>query len=281
VQRARRALAWATMIETSTEDAAPVGQLVRHWRQTRGLSQLALAERAEVSTRHLSFVETGKSAPSREMVLVLASALDVPLRERNRWLLAAGFAPVYRERELVAPELGELRRALELILSRHQPYPAVVVDRRWRVMMSNPGATRVIASFVDDPAVLAETGGNAMLLVFHPGGFRRHLVNWDEVARASVERLRREAFEDHAADGPQALLEAIGKLGPLPTTRGQVPAEPRVLIPVHLRKRELELRFFTTIASLGTPIDLTAHELRIETYYPVDDATERWCRELA
>ncbi|MBC8071441.1 MAG: helix-turn-helix transcriptional regulator [Deltaproteobacteria bacterium] len=268
------------MIEATREETAPVGRLVRHWRQTRGLSQLALAERAEVSTRHLSYVETGKSAPSREMVLVLASALDVPLRERNRLLLAAGFAPVYRERELANPEQGELRRALELILSRHQPYPAMVVDRRWQVLMSNPGAARVISTFVDDPAVLAETGGNAMMLLFHPRGFRPSLVNWDEVARASIERLRREAFEDHAADGPQALLAALAAMGPLPAVRDQVPAEPRVLIPVHLRKGELELRFFTTIASLGTPIDLVAHELRIEHYYPVDDATQRWCCEL-
>lgn len=264
------------MIDASSEEARPVGQLVRQWRVTRGLSQLALAERAEVSTRHLSFVETGKSAPSREMVLVLASALDVPLRERNRWLLAAGFAPVYRERELAGPEMGELRRALELIIGRHQPYPAVVVDRRWRVLMGNASVTRVITSFVE-PDVIAETSGNAMLLVFHPRGFRKHLVNWDEVARATVERLRREAFEDHAEGGPATLLEQLARYGPLPAVRTQTPSEPRVLIPVHLRKGELELRFFTTIASLGTPIDLTAHELRIESYYPVDDATEAWC----
>jgi transcriptional regulator with XRE-family HTH domain len=264
----------------AAQDNQPVGRLVRHWRLARGLSQLALAERAEVSTRHLSFVETGKSAPSREMVLVLASALDVPLRERNQWLLAAGFAPVYRERELAAPEMGELRRALELILARNQPYPTVVVDRRWRVLMGNESATRIMTAFVD-PSVIAELEGNAMLLVFHPAGFRRSLVNFDEVARATLERLRREAFEDHAPDGPASLLDAIAAYGPLPATRTQTQSEPRLLIPVQLRRGELELRFFTTIASLGTPIDLTAHELRIETYYPVDDATERWCRGVS
>ncbi len=259
-------------------EAESVGRLVRHWRLARGLSQQALGERAEVSTRHLSYVETGKSAPSRDLVLELAEALEVPLRERNRWLLAAGFAPAYRERELAAPEMGELRRALDLILSRHEPYPAVVVDRRWSSVLANSSATRLVAALVDEPEVLAETAGNAMQLLFHPRGFRRYLVNWAEVARAMLERLRREAFEDPAHDGPAALLDAIARSGPLPSARAQTPAEPRLLIPVHLRKGELELRFFTTLASLGTPIDLTAHELRIETYYPVDAATERWAR---
>lgn len=258
-------------------DAEPVGTLVRHWRTTRGLSQLALAERAEVSTRHISFVETGKSAPSREMVLVLASALDVPLRERNRLLLAAGFAPVYREAQPGAPQMGELQRLLDLVLAHHDPFPALVVDPRWHAMAMNTGARRVLATFVDDPQVLAELGGNAMHLVFHPRGFRPWLVNFAEIARVTIERLRHEATGDPGG-AATVLLDELRRYGSLPGARDVGVGEPRLLIPVHLRRGDLELRFFTTIASLGTPIDVTAHELRIETYYPVDDATAAWAR---
>ena len=258
-------------------DLEPVGHLVRHWRVNRGLSQLALAERAEVSTRHLSFVETGKSAPSREMVLVLASALDVPLRERNRWLLAAGFAPVYRDENLAAPEMGELRRVIDLVLSHHDPFPALAVDRGWNVLATNAGARRVIASFVADPAVLAEVGTRAMHLLFDPRGLRPYVVNWIEIVRATVERLRHEALEDPGG-GADALLEDLARYGPLPAFREILVGPPRLLIPVHLRRDELELRFFTTIASLGTPTDVIAHELRIETYYPVDEVTAAWAR---
>lgn len=254
-----------------------VGPLVRHWRVTRGLSQLALAERAEVSTRHLSFVETGKASPSREMVLVLASALDVPLRERNRWLLAAGFAPVYRDEQLAAPQMGELRRVLDLVLAHHDPFPAVVVDRRWNVLAANAGARRVMAVFLDDPQALVAAGGNAMHMLFHPQGFRRHLVNWTEVAAATIGRLRREAL-DEPGGAATALLGELGRHGPLPGIRDAITAEPRLLIPVHLRLGALDLRFFTTLASLGTAVDVTAHELRIETYYPMDDATTAWAR---
>jgi len=257
-----------------------VGRLVRQWRTTRGLSQLALAERAEVSTRHISFVETGKSAPSREMVLVLASALDVPLRERNRLLLAAGFAPVYREEQLAAPhsrQMGELRRVLDLVIGHHDPYPAIVVDARWNALAMNAGAQRVIAAFVDDPQVLAEVGGNAMHMVFHPRGFRPHLVNWHEIVRVTIERLRHEVIREPNGSA-SVLLDELRRYGPLPAMRDIVVGEPRLLIPVHLRRGDLELRFFTTIASLGTPIDITANELRIETYYPVDDATAAWAR---
>ncbi len=258
-------------------DVEPVGRLVRHWRVSRGLSQLALAERAEVSTRHLSFVETGKSAPSRDMVLVLASALDVPLRERNRWLLAAGFAPVYRDEPLAAPAMGELRRVLDLILAHHDPFPAVVVDPHWQVMASNRGAQRVMGHFVADPQVLVELGGNAMHLIFHPRGIRPHLVNFAEIVRVTIERLRHEALSDPTG-ATVRLLDELGRYGPLPPVRDVIVGEPRLLIPVHLRRGDLELRFFTTIATLGTPIDVTAHELRIETYYPVDEVTAAWAR---
>lgn len=257
-------------------DRDGVGGLVRQWRQLRGLSQLALADRAEVSTRHLSFVETGKSSPSREMVLVLASALEVPLRERNRWLLAAGFAPVYRERDFAAPEMGELRRVLELVLAQHEPFPALVVDRRWQVLMANRGAMRVLLTFAGDADVLSKSGGNGMHAIFRPDGLRHAIVNWQEVAATVLHRLRREAFDDPSPDGVAALLAELERYGPWPGPRDDDPDEPRLLIPVHLRRGSLELRFVTTIASMGTPVDLTAHELRIETYYPLDEQTRAW-----
>jgi hypothetical protein len=141
----------------------------------------------------------------------------------------------------------------------------------------NAGAQRVIAAFVDDPQAIAEIGTNAMHMVFHPRGFRPHLVNWHEIARVTVERLRHEVI--HEPNGPASVvLEELKRYGPLPPVRDIVVGEPRLLIPVHLRRGALELRFFTTIASLGTPIDVTANELRIETYYPVDDATAAWAR---
>lgn len=259
------------------EELPPVGKQLRHWRTSRGLSQLALAEIAEVSTRHLSFIETGKSTPSREMVLVLASALDVPLRERNRLLLAAGFAPAYRERSFAAPEMEQLRATVDLVLRTHDPFPAAVLDRRWDILAANQGAQRLIATLVD-PASAGPWMSNAMHLVFHPDGLRRAIVNWDEVAVATVQRLRREALDDPSPDGIAGLVRALEQYGPLPRTDAPPSGEPRLLVPVRLRLPDLELRMFTTITTLGTPIDMTAQELRIETYYPADSASEAWLR---
>ncbi|HET6584830.1 MAG TPA: helix-turn-helix transcriptional regulator [Nannocystaceae bacterium] len=260
-----------------SEELPPVGKQLRHWRTTRGLSQLALAEMAEVSTRHLSFIETGKSTPSREMVLVLASALDVPLRERNRLLLAAGFAPVYRERSFAAPEMEQLRSTIDLVLRTHDPFPAAVVDRRWDLLAANKSAQRLIAAIVD-PSTLGPWMSNAMHMTFHPQGLRRAIVNWGELSAILVQRLRREALDDPGQDGVGGLLESLAQYGPLPRPDAQPSGEPRLLIPVRLRLPELELRLFTTIATLGTPIDVTAQELRIETYYPADLASEEWLR---
>lgn len=260
-----------------SEELPPVGKQLRHWRTTRGLSQLALAEMAEVSTRHLSFIETGKSSPSREMVLVLASALDVPLRERNRLLLAAGFAPVYRERSFAAPEMEQLRATVDLVLRTHDPFPAVVVDRKWDILAANRGAQRLIGMIMD-PATLGPWASNAMHMVFHPNGLRRAIVNWDEVAAILLQRLRREALDDPSPDGVGGLVESLAQHGPLARADAPASGEPRLLIPVRLRLPELELRMFTTIATLGTPIDVTAQELRIETYYPADRASEAWLR---
>jgi transcriptional regulator with XRE-family HTH domain len=253
------------------------GSLLREWRSARGMSQLALANSAEVSTRHVSYIETGKSAPSREMVLLLSSALDVPLRERNTLLLAAGFAPVYGARDLDGPEMAVVRRALEFLLERQEPFPALVVDRDWTLLRTNRGAMRLLGALPVDLAALGPQAQNAMHLLFHPEGLRRYCVNWSTIARSILHRLERDARADPSGR-PRELFRALTSYPDVPS-RGLDGAEPDVLLPVHLKRGDLELRLFTTITTLGTPLDVTAEELRIESYFAADDASERWFRE--
>jgi len=263
------------------QQLSAVGPLLRRWRTSRGLSQLALAEQAEVSTRHISCLENGKAAPSREMVLVLASALDVPLRDRNALLVAAGFAPLYRESGIAEPQMAHVRRALDFILERQEPFPALVVNRRWDLLLTNRGAQRLLQHLPIDYAALGPRARNAMHLVFHPGGLRRWLVNWDEVSRVVMARLVHEAEDDVLGEELRPLVEALMSYPDMPRAhREPSPAHAsQVLVPVHLRKDGVELRMFTTVTTLGTPLDITAQELRIECYYPADDATEAWLRE--
>lgn len=257
-----------------------IGRLIRRWRTDRGLSQATLAEEAEVSTRHLSCIETGKASPSREMVLVLASALDVPLRERNTMLVAAGFAEAYRESNLADVEMTHVRRALDLVLCRQEPYPGVVHDRTWNALMMNDGASRLLRTLVPDPSPLGPLVRNSMHMLFHPDGFRRCVVNWDEAAGAIVNRLHRDADRD---DDLQELLRALLAYPGVPRRfhHPELGGVPDVLIPVHIRHEGRDIRLFTTLTSLGTPLDITAQELRIECYFPADDDTDRWLHEIA
>src|SRR5688572_24866792 len=167
------------------------------------------------------------------MVLVLASALDVPLRERNRLLLAAGYAPVYREKSFGAPEMKELQKTIDLVLRTHDPFPAVVVDRRWEVLASNASAQRMLAKLVN-PMEVGPLMTNAFHLTFHPKGLRRVLMNWDEVAAILVQRLRREALDDPGPDGPAGLLDALTQYGPLPAGDNALAGEPKLLIPLRI-----------------------------------------------
>lgn len=258
-----------------------VGPLLRRWRSSRGLSQLALAEQAEVSTRHISYLENGKAQPSREMVLVLASALDVPLRDRNALLVAAGFAPVYRESGITEPQMVHVRRALDFILERQEPFPALVVNRRWDLLLTNRGAQRLLQHLPLDFAALGPLARNAMHMLFHPGGLRRYVVNWDELSRVAMARLLHEAHADALGEELQPLVDALMAYPDMPQAyREPSPAHAsQVLVPVHTRHEGVELRMFTTVTTLGTPLDITAQELRIECYYPADDATEAWLRE--
>lgn len=254
------------------------GPLLREWRQIKQMSQLRLAEAAEVSTRHISFIETGRAAPSREMVLILTSALDLPLRERNSMLGAAGFAAVYRESDIAAPEMRQVARALGFLLERHEPYGASVLDGSWNLLRVNQGGARMLGWLLDEPPPPA-VAGNAMRLLFHPRGVRPLIANWDELAGAMVERLHREV----ASGSGRELLDEILAYPDVPRrfARPRLGAVPQVVMTIHFHKGGRDLRLFTTLTTLGTPLDVTAQELRIESYFPADAATEAWVAELA
>ncbi len=248
-----------------------VGPLLRQWRAARHVSQLDLALDADVSSRHLSFVETGRAQPSREMVLRLAEALEVPLRERNALLLAAGYAPLYRETGLGAPEMGDARHAVEFILAQQEPYPAIVVDRHWNLLLANQATHRFFAMFLDAPPAGTP---NAMRLIFHPQGLRPFVENWDEVARHLVERVHREAAGPPDAATRALLEELLGYPGvPSGWRTPQLDRAPAPLLGIVYRKGDVRLSVFSTITTFGTPQDVTLQELRIECFFPADEAT--------
>jgi len=258
------------------------GVQLRSWRSARQLSQEALADRAGVSTRHLSFVENGRSQPSRELVLALAGALDVPLRDRNALLLAAGFAPAYAASPLDGDELRHLRRAIDHVLRQQEPYGAVVVDRLWNVLEANQGATRMLLRFPPRSADGAAAMRNVLIASLHPDALRGYIVNGDEVAAHLVARLHREVASAPGDDERRRLLARVLALPGVPADWRSPPvgraAAPFVL--VHLRNHDLELRLFTMMTSIGTPLDVTAEEIHIEAYFPADDATDAALRRL-
>lgn len=253
------------------------GLLLKEWRRVRRKSQLTVALEAEVSPRHLSFVESGRSVPSRDMVQTLAEALDVPLRERNALLVAAGYAPLYPERALASSDLIQVRRALTRLLDHQEPYPAVVLDRQWNVLETNRAAPKLFAHFAD----LAALPGPRNLLrsMFDPSGLRPWIANWDAVAQTLVQRVFREAVAGIPDPRVLSLLEDLraypGSPAPGPqATTGDLPFHP-----VQFQKGVLSLSFFSMVTTVGAPLDITAQELRIEAFFPSDDETERFARE--
>jgi transcriptional regulator with XRE-family HTH domain len=263
--------------------AAPVaagrefGGMLSRWRKARRISQLDLALDAGVSSRHLSFVETGRARPSREMVLRLCSALDVPLRERNLLLLAAGFAPVLRETPLDAPEMAAMLGALRLILSRHDPFGAVAFDRNWDIVMASEAYAAIVNACLPDTPVTPLTltlmpRPNVLRLLCRPDGIRPHVANWPEVARAVLARAVREAAQDDPGGTRRALLAEVLAYPGVPTPEPAAGAGGAPLIvPVELRQGDGgTIRLLSTIATLGTAEDITLRELRIEAFYPAE-----------
>src|SRR5882724_6972504 len=259
------------------------GRLLRHWRARRRVSQLTLAVEAGVSSRHVSFIETGRAQPSREMVLRLAHVLDVPLRDRNDLLTMAGYAPIYRETGLEVPAMAQVRRALDFILRQQEPYPALVLDRHWNVLKVNEGSARVQAYFLD-PVAVAELGPpNAMRLMFHPRAFRPYIVNWEATAASLIQWLHRDAVNGFGDAQTRSLLQERLSYPDVPRhwRTLDVEASTAPFLPIEFSKDELSLRYFTTLTSLGTPHDITLQELRIECFFPADEATEAASRRLA
>lgn len=255
-----------------------VGGRIRDWRQRRRLTQLDLALDAEISPKHLSFIETGRSQPSRQMVLHLAEQLDVPLRERNALLIAGGFAPVYPERPLDAPDLAAARRAVDLILKGHEPFPALAVDRHWNLISANAAAMAFLAVDAD---LLAQPL-NVLRLSLHPKGLAPRIVNLIEWRGHLLDRLRRQI--DATADaGLQTLYDEL-KGYPAPPAAVGVPHGQDlggVAVPMRLQTEHGVLAFISTVTVFGTPTDVTLSELALETFFPADDFTAKALISLA
>jgi transcriptional regulator with XRE-family HTH domain len=252
-----------------------VGEHLREWRQRRHLSQLDLAVDAEISARHLSFVETGRAAPSRDMVLKLAERLDVPLRERNVLLVAAGFAPAFPQRALDDPALKAAREAINLVLKAHEPNPALAYDRHWNLVSAN----RMVAPLLEGiPQRLLGQPFNILRLAFHPEALAARTVNLAEWCGHLLERLHRQC--EATADPELIKLYADLKAFPIPARSGPLPPD-NVAIPFKLRHDGEVLSFFSTTMVFGTPVDITLSELALETFFPADDLTAERMRNMA
>jgi transcriptional regulator with XRE-family HTH domain len=250
-----------------------VGAMLRDWRRRRRMTQLDLALEADVSARHLSFIETGRSMPSADMVKHLAEQLDVPLRERNELLLAAGYAPAYGQRDLDEPEMGPVREALDRVLAGHEPFPAVVVDRHWGMVAGNraiPLLTAGVAAHLLEPPV------NVLRLTLHPEGMAPRIANLAEWRAHLLDRLGRQAV----VSGDPALFALHEELAAFPGGgesggRASSPdlAAGEIAVPLRLRHEEGELTFISTVTTFGTAVDVTVSELAIEAFFPADAAT--------
>ena len=251
----------------------PVGDLLREWRGRRRMSQLDLACEADISTRHLSFVETGRAQPSREMILHLAERLEVPLRERNTLLAAAGYAPVFPERPLADPALSAARRAVDLVLSGHEPFPALAIDRHWTLVASNNAVTPLLAGA--EPALL-QPPVNVLRLSLHPAGLAPRIANLRQWRSHLLARLQHQI--DVTAD--PLLLQLMGELRDYPVPGGDAAGADAseeeyagIIVPLQLVTDAGTLAFFSTTTVFGTPVDITLSELAIESFFPADANT--------
>ncbi|GGO25336.1 transcriptional regulator [Microbispora rosea subsp. aerata] len=253
----------------------PFGELLRRWREHRRMSQLDLSNQAEISTRHISFLETGRAAPSREMVLRLAEHLDLPLRERNHLLLAAGYAPVYGESPLASPQMAAVCDAIRRLLSAHDPYPAVVVDRGWNLVDANDGIGMLAEGI--DPDLLS----NVLRATLHPEGLAPHILNLGEWRAHLLGRLRRQITLTADPLLGELYAELRGYPCDQPEPEVELPGPGDILVPLRVRRAGRELTFFSIVATFGTPLDITVSELAIESFYPADSATAAFLRDIS
>jgi transcriptional regulator with XRE-family HTH domain len=244
-----------------------VGTLLRDWRQRRRMTQMDLALEADVSARHLSFIETGRSLPSAEMVKHLAEQLDVPLRERNELLLAAGYAPAFGQRDLDEPEMGPVREALDRVLAGHEPFPAVVVDRHWGLVAGNSAVPLLTAGVAEH---LLEPPVNVLRLTLDPQGMAPRIANLSEWRAHLLDRLGRQAV----VSGDPALSALYDELAALPGGEGgHVSPAGEIAVPLRIRHGDGELSLISTMTTFGTAVDVTVSELSIEAFFPADAAT--------
>ena len=253
--------------------AVSAGTLLRQWRDIRGKTQLDLSFDAGVSQKHISFVESGRSVPSRQMLLDLAQALDVPLRERNEMLLAAGYAPSFADSALDAPAMTSINRALQRMLRQHEPFPAIVMDRYWNVLMTNDAAPQLFSCFIDMSA--RPHPRNLLHLMFDPEGMRPFVANWPDTARGLLARVHREALGRVIDERTKKLLAELSRYpGVKPEWRAPSPDDAMPMIPIRLVKDGVTLDYFSMITTVGTPRTVSAEELRLECMFPANDATE-------
>lgn len=274
-----------TDVTQTLAKSSPFGRLLKEWRQVRGASQLDFALASGISQRHLSFLESGRSRPSRGMVLHLASALAVPLRQQNAMLLAAGFAPAFAERKLDAPELGPISTALDRALAQQEPFPAVVVDRIYNLVRANQATLILLGALLEPAALTPPAAGkphNLMRLVLRKDGLRPHMENWEEAVVWLLRRLRAEAIAEGAKAHDAFLDELladpeVAKVARAPREEGDYPPA----LTVRFRHGETRLSLFSMIATVGTPLDVALQDLRLEFFFPADATTEKWFRDRA
>ncbi len=260
-------------------ERAAFPDLLRQWRSERRMSQLALATEAGVSTRHLCFLEKGRSQPSREMVVLLASVLDIPLAAQNALLIAAGFAPVFSEAPLDAPQLGPVQQALDFMLAQQEPFPALVVDEGWNLRQRNTAAARILGVLRPYYSVPAELAQNVMHVMCHPGGMRRFMPNWHDFTAAYLQVLHREATQglSHAA---ARLREDLLRYPDMPAAFASSQMDTPV-VPMQLRIGQHDLSFFVTLTTFAMPRDITLQQIKIEGFFPADEITAQLARRLA
>lgn len=255
------------MVMESNPAVPQLGELLRYWRQERGKSQLELSMDTGISQRHLSFVESGRSAPSRDFLSTVSDALNIPLRERNVLLLASGFAPQYSEQNLDAGQMAVVTRAVDRMLQQHEPHPALVLDRYWNVVRTNKAAPQFFGSFVDLEA--RPKPRNLLDLMFDPAGMRPFVEEWEEVAAGLLQRVRREAVGQVLDAKLQQLLKRLREYPGVAALKQPLAPQSPVL-PIVFRRGDQRFFYFSLITTVGTPQCITAQELRVECMFPTD-----------